>query len=98
MRSSHARLARTTFRVVPEPVVADLVKASRENVLQESSQELNAFQSDGPQVSVAAVFPAEGNVGLIDGQDSCVGDGNAEYVAREVIEHGPVAVAVVLQE
>ena len=48
-----------SLRGVPEPVVSDLVKASRQDVLKEASEELNARQPLGALRVGAAVFPME---------------------------------------
>ena len=64
-RSQHQKHPGTvglvSLRGVPEPVVSDLVKPSRQDVLEEAPQELNARQPlDAPRTRLA-VFPAEGH-------------------------------------
>ena len=87
-----------SLRGVPEPVVSDLVKAARQDVLEEAPEELNARQPlDAPRVG-AAIFPAEGHMGLVHAENPCVADGRAKDIPRQIGQHGVVTVAVVLAE
>lgn len=86
------------FGGVPQSVVADFVKPSWQDVLQESSKELDAIQLHIPPAIGAVVLEAERHVGFVHGQDPCVADGNSQDISRQVVEYGVVAVTVVLQE
>ena len=86
------------FRGMPQSVVSDLVKTSRQDVLEESPQKLDAPEPHRPLGVGAAVLVAKGDVRLVHGQKPGIADRGAEDVAREVVEHRVVAVAVMLQE
>lgn len=91
-------MGQASLRGVPESVIADLVKTSRQDVLQKTPEELHARQTfDAPRVGVA-VLPAEGDVGLVHAEKACLADGRAEDVPRQVVEHRVIAVAVVFDE
>jgi hypothetical protein len=50
---------------VPKPVISDLAKSSRQDVLKEAPEELSARQPlDAPAVGTA-ILPAESNMGLV---------------------------------
>ena len=86
-------IGQVSFRVMPQSVVADPMEASWQDVLQESPKELDTGQSHGPPGVGAAVLRAERHVGLVHCQDPRIADGRAEYVSRQVVQHGVVAVA-----
>src|SRR3954453_21617925 len=79
---------RFAARGMPQAVIADLMKAGRQDVLEEAPDELVA--GDGfPALAVGgAVLVAIGHGGVVDGQDAVVGDGDAEGVAGEIVERG----------
>ena len=52
---------------------------------------------DAPRVG-AAIFPAEGHMGLVHAENPCVADGRAKDIPRQIGQHGVVTVAVVLAE
>jgi hypothetical protein len=58
----------------------DLVKPSRQDVLKEAMEELNARQPLPAPRSVVAVFPAESHMGLIHVENPCVADHHPEDV------------------
>ena len=69
-----------------------------EDVLEEAPEELNARQPlNAPRVG-AAIFPAEGHMGLVHAENPCVADGRAKDIPRPIGQHGVVPVAVVLAE
>ena len=85
---------------VPEAVVADLVHAAREDVLQEAPQELLARQGHGaPPRSggLRRLLIGERDMRVVHGHDPRVGDRDAVDVAREIAEHGGPAWTVGLQ-
>src|SRR3982074_1977407 len=79
---------RFAARGMPQAVIADLMEAGRQDVLEEAPDELVA--GDGfPALAVGgAVLVAIGHGGVVDGQDAVVGDGDAEGVAGEIVERG----------
>ena len=66
---------------VPETKVSRLVKAPRQNMLNETSNELNARQPLGSPRVFAAVFPAESHMGLIHVKNPRVPDRRPKGVA-----------------
>ncbi len=69
-----------SLRGVPEPVVSDLVKALRQDVLEKAPEELNARQPLGAPPVSAAVFPAEGHMGLVHAENPCIADRRAKDI------------------
>ena len=45
----------------------------------------------------AAIFPAEGHMGLVHAENPCVADGRAKDIPRQIGQHGVVTVAVVFR-
>ena len=67
--------------------VADAHEAAWQQVEQEAAQELVDRQSQEPLlVGVRGVSPAEGDVALLEGDESAVGDGDAMGVATEIAQ------------
>src|SRR5262249_54352305 len=74
-------------------VIADLVEAGRQDVLEEASDELVAGHGLLALAVGGAVLVAIGHRGVVDGQDAVVGDGDAEGVAGEIVERGLLSLA-----
>src|SRR3974377_236206 len=81
---------------MPQAVVSDLMKPLRQYVLKEAPEEVNGRQPFGAPGSGLAVFPAEGDMGLVHAENPCVGDRRAEDISRQIAQHGVVTTAVVL--
>src|SRR5271163_2959004 len=80
-------------RGVPQPVIADLVEAGRQDVLEEAPDELVAGHGFLALAVGSAVLVAIGHGLVVDGQDAVVGDGDAEGVAGEIVERGLLSLA-----
>jgi hypothetical protein len=66
------------------------VEASRQDVLEEAPEELNAQHSlSAPRVG-SAVFPAEGHMGFVHAENPCVADRRAKDISRQIAQHGVV--------
>ena len=78
---------------VPEAVIAHLVEAGREDMLEKTPNELMAGHGFLAMAVGRPVLVAEGDGVFVDGQNAPVGDGDAEGVAGEVIEGGLLAFA-----
>ena len=76
---------------MPKPEVAHFVEAARQHVLEEPAHELLATEPAGAPVAGLAVAILDADGGVIEAEDASVGDGNAEHVTSEVIEHGLLA-------
>jgi hypothetical protein len=59
------------------------VKASRQDVLQEALEELNAWQPLGAPCVGVAIFPAESHMGSIHAENPCVADRRPQDVTRQ---------------
>lgn len=74
--------------IAQEPIVADTVKAGRQNVQQEAADELLGREGRGlVSIAVAVVLPLEGDVSVLDVEQAVVGDGDAVSVPSDVIEN-----------
>src|SRR6202030_1523127 len=70
-----------------EAEVADAHEAAWQQVEQEAAQELVDRQSQEPLlVGVRGVSPTEGDVALLKGDESAVGDGDAVGGAAEIVQ------------
>src|SRR6516162_10790575 len=78
---------------MPETVIADLVEAGRQDVLEEAPDELVAGHGLLALAVGGAVLVARGHSGVVDGQDAAVGDSDAEGVAGEIVERGLLSLA-----
>src|SRR6516164_7920525 len=76
-----------------QAVMADLVEAGRQDVLEEAADELVAGDGFGALAVGGAVVVAVGHGCVVESQDAVVGDGNAEGVTGEIVESGPLSVA-----
>src|SRR6516162_18228 len=61
-------------------------------MLQEAAHELVAGQAGGPPLYRLAILVAYGDGLVVETDNAAIGDGNAEHVAGEIAEHGPIAV------
>ena len=78
---------------MPQAKVADLVEAARQHVLEEAAHKLFAAEPAGAPAAGPAVAVFEGDAGVLEADDAGVGDGDAEDVAGEVVEHRLLAAA-----
>ena len=71
--------------------MADAVEALRQDVDQESTDEL-AGREPHDLLTVATigaiVLPSEGDLGLVEGDQPAVGNGDAVGIARQIGQHG----------
>jgi hypothetical protein len=66
----------------------DTDKAGGQNMQQERSQELLGGERHPPLlIPVRIIFPAEGNLVLVEGDETVVGNGHAMGVASEIAQH-----------
>ena len=72
---------------MPDAVVADLMKALGQDVLQIASDELMAFDSSGLPAAAFAVLVAEGDMGLVQVEEAMIRDGNTKHIARQVVQY-----------
>src|ERR1700751_1513316 len=86
-------VAQRLARGMPQAVIADLVEAGRQDVLEEAPDELVAGHGLLALTVGGAVLVAIGHSGVVDGQDAVVGDGDAEGVAGEIVERGLLSLA-----
>src|SRR6516162_4379696 len=88
-----AEVAQQLARGMPQAVIADLVEAGRQDVLEEAPEELVAGHGLLALAVGGAVLAAIGYGLVVDGQDAVVGDGDAEGVAGEIVERGLLSLA-----
>src|SRR5262249_48430741 len=86
-------VAQRLARGMPQAVIAYLVEAGRQDVLEEAPDELVAGHGLLALAVGGAVLVAVGHSGVVDGQDAVVGDGDAEDVAGEIVERGLLSLA-----
>ena len=65
---------------VPQSIVADLVKTTRQDVLEKTPQELDAGQPDGSPRVGASILRAEHHVGVVHAENPCLTDRDPEYI------------------
>lgn len=70
-----------------EAVVSDLDEAFREDVEEEAVDEDEGREGGSGPRQGGAIFDAEGDLVIVDVEDTVVGDGDAEDVGSEVREH-----------
>src|ERR1700691_1577884 len=78
---------------MPEAEVADLMQTLRQDVLEEAAHELLAGDTAHPPAVGFAMLVADGDRLIVEGDDAGIGDGDAEDIAGEIIEHGLLALA-----
>ena len=76
---------------MPETEVADFVKSFGEDMLQIAPHELLAGEGAGFVAAGLSILVAEGDAGLVESDQATIGDGDAEGIAGEIIEHGLLA-------
>ena len=87
-QSQAQRQQRSAVPVSEEAEVADADEAGRQEVEQETAQEL--FNSQGHEpllVAVSGIAPAEGDVAFRERDQPAVGDGDAMGVGAEIAQH-----------
>ena len=84
---------RFAARGMPQAVIADLVEAGWQDVLEEAPDELVAGDGFLALAVGGAVLVAIGHGLVVDGQDAVVGDGDTEGVAGEIVERGLLSLA-----
>jgi hypothetical protein len=77
-----------TAAIGQEPERADADKAARQDVEQETAQELlRTERHHSLLISVGIILPVESNLVVLKGHEAMVGDGHAMGVAGEIAEH-----------
>ena len=66
---------------MPQAEVADLVRALRQDVLEEAAHELLPGDAAGPPTVGFAMLVADGDGLVVETDDASIGDGDAEDVA-----------------
>ena len=74
-------------RGTPEPVVAHLRTAAREDVLQEPAKKLDAREGGAPDLLGTVVAIPKGDVVVVNLLEPTVADGDAKEIPGEVVEH-----------
>jgi hypothetical protein len=78
----------TAIAVGEQPEVADLDEATRQNVKQKATDELNRIEAhDLAAVVVSGVVPLKTHLPVVQVQEPTIGEGNAMSVACQVLEH-----------
>src|ERR1700722_1263353 len=67
---------------LPQAVIADLVEAARQHVLEEAAHELMAAQAADSSVAGLAFLVLDGDRFVVEANDPCVGKSDAEDVTR----------------
>ncbi len=70
----------------PDSVVSDFDTAAWQNVLKEPSNEFTGRKRDAAGLLGLVIAVAETDLTVVDGFDPAVGDGDAEYIAAEIVE------------
>ena len=65
-------------------VVPNLMEVFWQDMLEEAAEELQCIKGHGFPAVILGIFVAEGDVFLIDGDDSVVGDGNSVDISGKV--------------
>jgi len=74
--------------IVQEAEGADADKAVGQNMQKETSQELlRGERHPSLLITVGIILPQEGNLVVLEGQETVVGDGHPMGVTREITEH-----------
>ena len=77
-----------TAAIGQEPERADADKAARQDVEQETAQELlRSERHHSLLITVGIILPAESNPILLESHEAVVGDGHAMGVTGEIAEH-----------
>src|ERR1700753_902708 len=78
---------------MPQAVIADVVEAGRQDVLEKAPDELVGGHGFPSLAVGGAALLAMGHGRVVDSQDAVVGDGDAEDVAGEIVECGLLSFA-----
>src|SRR5467141_1257921 len=79
---------RRAVSIAEEPVVANAMKSTRQNVEQKSSDELVRREGHGfLLVIVAVVSPVKFHLAIFDVDDPVIGNGHAVRVAADIVHH-----------
>ena len=70
---------------MPDSVVAYLMKAFRQCMLQISTDKLKAFYPGRKPPGAFTVLVAECYMALVHADNPMIGDGNAKYISSEVV-------------
>ena len=70
---------------MPDSIVADLMKPFGQDVLQISTNKLDAFDSACHPPAAFTILVAEGHMCLVHADNPIIGDGNAKYVSSQVV-------------
>ena len=81
-----------TVNRTPQSVVADLVEALRQHVLQKSADKFQGRQSHGLPTVMAGVLVAETDLSILDREQTAIGQCNSMNIPASVAEDlfGPV--------
>src|SRR3954469_18650187 len=74
---------------MPKAEVANLVQALGQNVLKEATHEFLTGDADGSPSVRFTMLVANGDGLVVKADDAAVGDGDAEDVSSQIVEHGP---------
>lgn len=78
----------TAIAVGEQPEVADLDEATRQNVKQKATDELNRIEAHHlDAVVVSGVAPLKTHLPVVQVQEPAIGEGNTMSVACQVLEH-----------
>ncbi len=69
-----------------QPVVTDLGKAPRQDVVEEAVDEFLGWYTHVAELLGAVVAITEGDLAVLEGFDPAVGDGDPEDIARQVLQ------------
>ncbi len=67
-----------------EAIVADFHEPGRQDVLEETADELQGVEDHGPQPSAAGFFVGEGDPSVLDLEDAVIRDSHLEDVGSEI--------------
>jgi hypothetical protein len=76
---------------VPEPEIADLVEAARQHVLEETAHEFLTAEAAKSPTSSLTLLVAQADMVVVETNNTGVGEGDAEDIASQVVEHGLLA-------
>src|SRR6266550_6254221 len=78
----------TAIAVGEQPEVADLDEATRQNVKQKATDELNRIEAHHlDAVVVSGVAPFKTHLAVVQVQEPAIGEGNTMSVACQILEH-----------
>jgi hypothetical protein len=71
--------------LMPDSIVAYLMKAFRQYMLQISANEFRAFYPGSQPLAAFTVFVAECNMSLVHADHPMIGDGNPKYISSKIV-------------